>query len=250
VPADHLVPEPVAAATAYATQREPAPGTVVAVYDLGGGTFDAALVRAGVEGFEIVGRPDGIERLGGIDFDHAVFRHVLDALGLDPDTLDDVDPGTATGLAQLREECVDAKEALSSETDVSIPVMLPQRHTEVRLTRTELEAMIRPALDETLVALRRAIASADVAVRDVDRVLLVGGSSRIPLVGQMVTAALDRPIAVDARPKDAIALGAALTAVAAAPRTVRLRRPRLRTARPRSTPLPRPVPTPPATGGC
>jgi actin-like ATPase involved in cell morphogenesis len=234
VPADHLVPEPVAAATAYATQRELAPGTVVAVYDLGGGTFDAALVRAGAEGFEIVGRPDGIERLGGIDFDHAVFRNLLDAIGLGPDTLDEVDPGTATGLAQLREECVDAKEALSSETGVSIPVMLPERHTEIRLTRSELEAMIRPARDETLVALRRAIASADVAVPDVDRVLLVGGSSRIPLVGQMVTAALDRPIAVDARPKDAIALGAALTGVAAAPRTA---------------PLP---PTPvvvPATGG-
>jgi Hsp70 protein len=101
-------------------------------------------VRAGAQGFEIVGRPDGIERLGGIDFDHAVFRHVLDALALGPDALDDVDPGTAAGLAQLREECVDAKEALSSETDVSIPVMLPERHTEVRLTRAEFEAMIRP----------------------------------------------------------------------------------------------------------
>jgi hypothetical protein len=108
---------------------------------------------------------------------------------------------------------------------VSIPVMLPERHTEVRLTRAEFEAMIRPALDETLVALRRAIGSAGVAVPDVHRVLLVGGSSRIPLVGQMVTAALDRPIAVDARPKDAIALGAALTAVAAAP------------GRPRSAPV-------------
>ncbi len=217
VPVDHLVPEPVAAATSYATQRDLAPGTVVAVYDLGGGTFDAAVVRSEARGFAIVGRPDGIERLGGIDFDHAVFRHVLDALGLDAGTLDDLDAGTATGLAQLREECVDAKEALSSETDVTIPVLLPGRHTEVRLTRTEFEAMIRPALDETLVALRRAIASAGVAVPDVSRVLLVGGSSRIPLVGQLVTAALDRPVAVDARPKDAIALGAALTAVAAAP---------------------------------
>ena len=118
----------------------------------------------------------------------------LDALGLDAGTLDDLDAGTATGLAQLREECVDAKEALSSETDVTIPVLLPGRQTEVRLTRTEFEAMIRPALDETLVALRRAIASAGVAVPDVSRVLLVGGSSRIPLVGQLVTAALDRPV--------------------------------------------------------
>ena len=76
---DHLVPEPVAAATTYAAQRPLDAGHVVAVYDLGGGTFDAALVRARptAGGFELVGRPDGIERLGGIDFDHAVLRHVL-----------------------------------------------------------------------------------------------------------------------------------------------------------------------------
>jgi actin-like ATPase involved in cell morphogenesis len=214
--ADRFVPEPVAAATAYATQRRLAPGTVVAVYDLGGGTFDAALVRAGDVGFDIVGRPDGIERLGGIDFDHAVFRHVLGAIDVDPDRLDADDPRTAAGLAQLRAECVGAKEALSAESDVSIPVMLPDRHTEVRLTRRELEAMILPAVHETIVALRRAIGSAGVAVDEVAAVLLVGGSSRIPLVGQVVGAELRRPIAVDVRPNDAIAVGAALVAMAAA----------------------------------
>jgi hypothetical protein len=216
---DRFVPEPVAAATAYATQRPLAPGSVVAVYDLGGGTFDAALVRAGSglgEGAQIVGRPDGIERLGGIDFDHAVFRHVLAAAGLDLDRLDADDPRTSTALAQLRQECVEAEEALSHETDVSVPVMLPQRHTEVRLTRSEFETMVRPALDETLVALRRAVASAQVAVEDVNAVLLVGGSSRIPLVGQLVATELGRPIALDARPKDAICLGAALVAMSAA----------------------------------
>jgi actin-like ATPase involved in cell morphogenesis len=220
---ERFVPEPVAAATAYATQRSLAPGAVVAVYDLGGGTFDAALVRAGSGagpgagmGAQIIGRPDGIERLGGIDFDHAVFRHVLAATGLDLDRLDADDLRTSAALAQLREECVEAKEALSHETDVSVPVMLPQRHTEVRLTRAEFETMIRPALEETLVALRRAVASASMAVEDVDAVLLVGGSSRIPLVGQLVATELGRPIAVDARPKDAICLGAALVAMSAA----------------------------------
>jgi actin-like ATPase involved in cell morphogenesis len=213
---DHLVPEPVAAATAYAAQRPLAPGTVVAVYDLGGGTFDAAVVRADEGGLRIIGRPDGIERLGGIDFDHAVFRHVLDAIGVQLDAVDIDRPGTAAALAQLRQECVAAKEALSSEADASIPVMLPDRHTEVRLTRSELEAMIRPALAETVVALRRAIASSGVAVDDVAAVLLVGGSSRIPLVSQLVTSDLGRPTAVDARPKEAIPVGAALVAMAAA----------------------------------
>jgi len=225
---DRFVPEPVAAATAYAAQRSLPPGTVVAVYDLGGGTFDAALVRAGgsettgIAGrgsrARIIGRPDGIERLGGIDFDQSVYRHVLASIGLDLDRFDPDDARTLSGLAQLREECVDAKEALSYEADVSIPVMLPDRHTEVRLTRSELETMIRPALDETLVALRRTIASAQLRVEDVATVLLVGGSSRIPLVAQLVTHELGLPVAVDARPKDAISIGAAMVAMSATPR--------------------------------
>jgi len=215
---DHYVPEPVAAASFYAAQRNLGPGTVVAVYDLGGGTFDAAVVRAEGHSFRIVGRPDGIERLGGIDFDHAIFRHVVGTLGLDLDgpDLDADDPALVAGLQQLRQDCVEAKEALSVESDVSIPVLVPQRHTEVRLTRQEFEAMIRPALVETIVALRRAVEGADVALEDVSAVLLVGGSSRIPLAGSLVAEHLGRPVAVDANPKDAISLGAALVAWRAA----------------------------------
>jgi molecular chaperone DnaK len=204
----HLVPEPVAAASFYAAQRRPAPGSLVAVYDLGGGTFDAAVVRVDDAGFTVLGRPEGIERLGGIDFDHAVFGHVVRSLDLDLDRLGEDGPSAA--LAALRRDCVEAKEALSGETDVAIPVMLPGRHTQVRLTRAELEAMISPALAETVEVLRRAVASAQVQADDLTTVLLVGGSSRIPLVAQLVTAGLRRPIAADARPKDAIPLGAAL----------------------------------------
>lgn len=214
--ADHLVSEPVAAATFYASQRDLAPGSIVAVYDLGGGTFDAALVRAEPTGLQIIGRPDGVERLGGIDFDHAVFRHATEAVGIDLDNEDTQDTGMAAALNQLRQQCVEAKEALSSDTDVSIPVMVPNRHTQVRLTRSELERMVSPALDETLVALRRTISSAGITAEQVAAVLLVGGSSRIPLVSERVMAELGRPIAVDARPKDAIPLGAALVASRAA----------------------------------
>src|SRR5690606_28838553 len=92
----------------------------------------------------------------------------------------------------------------------SIPVLLPGLQTEVRLTRSEFEAMIRPAISETIVALRRAIRSAGVKDDDISAVLLVGGSSRIPLVAQMVGAELGRPIAIDAHPKDAISFGAAI----------------------------------------
>jgi molecular chaperone DnaK len=205
-----MLAEPVAAATFYASQRRLAPGSVVAVYDLGGGTFDAAMVRRTANGFETIGTPEGIERLGGIDFDEAVFAHVRNAVGDGLDRLDPEEPAAQAAVARLRQECIDAKEALSSDTDVSIPVLLPGLQTEVRLTRSEFEAMIRPAISETIVALRRAIRSAGVKPDDIGAVLLVGGSSRIPLVAQMVGAELGRPIAIDAHPKDAIAFGAAI----------------------------------------
>ena len=209
-----LLAEPVAAATFYASQRRLDDGSVVAVYDLGGGTFDAAMVRRTARGFQIMGSPEGIERLGGIDFDEAVYAHVRSAVGDVLDRLDPEEPAAQAAVARLRQECIDAKEALSSDTDVSIPVLLPGLQTEVRLTRSEFEAMIRPAIAETIVALRRAVRSAGVASDDISAVLLVGGSSRIPLVAQMVGAELGRPIAIDAHPKDAIAFGAAIAVAA------------------------------------
>ena len=207
-----LVVEPEAAAIHYASQERVEPGSVLAVYDLGGGTFDAAVLRRTGVGWEILGQPEGVDRLGGIDFDAAVLRHVARSIGDAYDALDPDDPPVLAAAARLRQECVSAKEALASDTDVSIPVLLPHLQTEVRLTRAEFEAMIRPALAESLVALERALRSARVERDGVSRILLVGGSSRIPLVGEMVVSSLGRPIAVDAHPKHGVALGAAIVA--------------------------------------
>jgi molecular chaperone DnaK len=223
-----MTTEPEAAAVYYAQQQRVDPGAVVAVYDLGGGTFDAAVLRKTDSGFEILGQPEGIERLGGIDFDAAVFSHVRQALQGKLEELDEDDPTAVAAVARLREECVAAKEALSSDTDASIPVLLPNVSTEVRITRAEFEAMVRPTLHSSIEALRRALRSAEVAPEDLDAVLLVGGSSRIPLVAQLVGAELGRPVAVDAHPKHTVALGAAwlaggaheTPAVAAAPGAV------------------------------
>ena len=206
----HYLDEPTAAATFYASQRPLAAGSVLAVYDLGGGTFDATLIRRTDTSFVVLGSPTGTDNVGGLDFDDAVFAHVLAAIGLEPAGLDTGDPAMTAALAQLRADCVAAKESLSAESAVTIAVLLPGKHTEVRLTRTELEEMIRPAIGETVNILSQALASSGAPVEDVSAVLLVGGSSRIPLVAQLVGAATGRPIVVDARPKDAIALGAAL----------------------------------------
>ena len=204
--------EPEAAAIHYASQARVEPGSTIAVYDLGGGTFDAAVLRKTAEGWSILGAPEGIERLGGVDFDQAVFHHVTQALGGAIDALDPDDPTAQAAVARLRQDCVDAKEALSSDSDVSIPVLLPNLQTEVRLTRGEYESMVRPALSDTITAMNRALRSAKVTPDEVTAVLLVGGSSRTPLVAELVSSALGRPVAVDAHPKYGVAMGAAITA--------------------------------------
>jgi actin-like ATPase involved in cell morphogenesis len=204
--------EPEAAAVHYASTTRVQPGEVVAVYDLGGGTFDAAVLRNTGEGFELVGDPRGIEQMGGVYFDEAVFSWVVGHLGPAFARLDPDDPSTIAAVSRLRRECVEAKETLSWDTDTAIPIALPSQRTEIRLTRAEFEGLIRPALDDTVDAMRRALASADVRPDELRSVLLVGGSSRIPLVGQMLVSALGRPVAIDVHPKHAVALGAALLA--------------------------------------
>ncbi|MCE7928447.1 MAG: Hsp70 family protein [Chloroflexi bacterium CFX7] len=249
-----LLSEPEAAAVHYADQERLESGAVVAVYDFGGGTFDAAVLRKTADGFELLGEAEGLERLGGIDFDQAVLGLVNSATGGALEQLDPADPAARAAANRLREECRQAKEALSSDTEGVIPVLLPSRQTEVRLTREEFEEMVRPRLRETTAALERAIRSAGLKVEEVDRVLLVGGSSRIPLVGALVREATGRPTAIDAHPKHAIALGAAIfgrahldkgPAVAGTPAPVSA--PAVTEVRPPALP-PEPVPAPaPAT---
>ncbi len=207
-----MITEPEAAAIAYARQQRIEPGEIIAVYDLGGGTFDAALVRDTASGFELIGTPEGMERLGGIDFDQAVLAHVDAVLDGLVSSADVSDPQVLAGQARLREECRRAKEALSNDTDVTIPVSLPGVQTDVRLTRDELENMVRPRIAETVKALQRTISSAGISTEAVSRVLLVGGSSRMPIVAQVVRDSIGRPVSVDADPKMAIAMGAALSA--------------------------------------
>jgi actin-like ATPase involved in cell morphogenesis len=207
-----FITEPQAAALHYALQERVPTGEVIAVYDFGGGTFDATILRKTEDSFAQLGRPEGMERLGGIDFDEAIFAHVMTTVRAAGVTLDPDDPATMAGVARLREECRRAKEGLSTDTDATIAVYLPGIQTDVRLTREEFEAMIRPRIRETIQALERAARSADLGFDDLDRILLVGGTSRIPLVAEMVREATRRPIALDAHPKHTIALGAAWVA--------------------------------------
>ncbi|HEX4251657.1 MAG TPA: Hsp70 family protein [Pseudonocardia sp.] len=207
-----LVTEPEAAAAHYAASRQLDDGEIVAVYDLGGGTFDATVLCKRPGGVEILGTPEGIERLGGVDFDEAILSHVNFTAGGTLSELDLRDPQTTIALARLRQDCILAKEALSVDTETVLPVFLPGRHFDVKLTRAEFEEMVRAPIESTIGALSRTLRSARVTPEELSAVLLVGGSSRIPLVARMVSEELGRPTVVDTHPKYAVALGAATLA--------------------------------------
>jgi actin-like ATPase involved in cell morphogenesis len=204
-----LVAEPVAAALQYASLGRLADGDKVAVYDFGGGTFDVAIVEVGADGAKILGTPGGLERLGGVDIDQMVMVHVDGALDGKLREVDTTQPDVRAAIAQLRASCTAAKETLSVESDAVISVALPDLRTDVRLTRSEFEAVVRERVNDTLAALDRALASAGIDAGDLAGVLLVGGSSRVPLVGEMLGAHTGRPVFVDADAKAVVALGAA-----------------------------------------
>lgn len=199
-----------AAARAYAETTQLAAGDLVAVYDLGGSGFDAAVVRTQPDGrFAAAGQPEELE-IGGLDFDELVFEHVRTALGERWASVNPADPAVLPALARLRRECTLAKEALSADTDVQIPVVLPGIDARVRLARAEFEELIRPTIEETAATLHRVIDSAGSTPEDVAAVLLTGGSARIPLVTQVVSEVLGRPVVVAPNPKADTAIGAAL----------------------------------------
>jgi actin-like ATPase involved in cell morphogenesis len=201
--------EPEAAALHFATSRRVADDRPIAVYDLGGGTFDAAVLRrAPSGGFDVVGTPEGLEQLGGIDFDEAVFERV--SRGIDWDRIDPDDPDTLTGLARLRRDCTEAKEALSSETEAVVPVLLGGRLNRVRLTRAEFNELIGPLVDDTLEILDRVIRRSGVSADELGAIVLVGGSSRVPLISERITQRFGRPAVLSPQPKMCVAMGAAL----------------------------------------
>ncbi|GAA3677797.1 hypothetical protein GCM10022267_75770 [Lentzea roselyniae] len=218
-----IVTEPEAAATHYSVERRLGDGELVAVYDLGGGTFDTTILRARSDGMEILGTPEGIERMGGMDFDESLMAHVDAALDGALSALDPADPESAATLAATRTNCVQAKETLSTEPEVTIRVPLAGDEREVTVSRIEFNEMIRPSVALTTEALHRTINSAGLRTEDLAGVLLAGGSSRIPLVPQAVSEAFGKPVRVSLHPKFTVALGAAAVAksvaVSAAPVT-------------------------------
>ena len=208
-----LLTEPEAAAIHYHERARIEEGSNIGVYDLGGGTFDATIVGRQDDAYQLRGRPMGIDHLGGLDFDAIVFRYVVSSIQQHYDSLDQEDAEALRAVARLREECVRAKIALSYDTKAVIPIILPGLVIEVLLQRREFETECKPLIDRTVIAMVDAADSAELSPKDLDAILLVGGSSRIPLIGQRLSAALGVNVALDTHPKHAIAMGAVLSAL-------------------------------------
>jgi YVTN family beta-propeller protein len=210
------VTEPEAAATYYNASQRWNDGDTVAVYDLGGDTFNATVLLKQSGGVYILGEPERIEHLGGGEFDETILSNVNDTVDGALSELDTTRPQNIVALAGVRQECIRAKEALSADTETTFPVLLPGRRFDVRLARSDFEDMVHGPIALTIDALSRTLHSAEVEPSELSAVLLLGGSSRIPLVAQMVSAKLGCSVVLDPHPQHVVALGAAALAAHAA----------------------------------
>jgi outer membrane protein assembly factor BamB len=248
LPAPRLVAEPVAAAIYYADDRV-APGAHVAVYDLGGGTFDVAVLRRTDDGFALAGQPGGNPDLGGEQLDDLVYRHIGVTLqDLAPDVWEHLEHDESRSwrrqAMELRTEARRAKEALSSFTHQTVYVAAADR--EVRITRNEFEELAQPALQASVDELSATIARANLEPAQLAAVYLVGGASRIPLVARLVADALGSLPTTYDDPKCVVVLGAAkATALAGAESPDDAPPGRVPLSPPLSTDAPTRTPTPP-----
>ncbi|PZF86934.1 Hsp70 family protein [Micromonospora deserti] len=204
-----LLPRTVTVAESHAARGFP--GDTAAVYALGGDTFEAALVRRNQRGrYETFGLPQGLDCLGGADFDEALAEHVRAALGRE---LAAAGPGEAYAtLRGLLPECERAKRELTVGVAADVLLTLPNGPARVPVSRARFEELIRPAVQATVDLLVRTVHSAGLAPAQLDGVLLAGGSARVPLVAELLGAALPVPVEVEPDPQLTAATGAALAA--------------------------------------
>jgi molecular chaperone DnaK len=207
-----LVNEPTAAALAYGLDKKA--DETIAVFDFGGGTFDISILEVGA-GVVEVKSTNGDTHLGGDDIDQLIIEWLVDEFRKDQGV--DLSKDRMS-LQRLKEAAEKAKMELSSvmETDINLPFITADasgpKHMNVRLTRSKFEQMIAPLVDRTLEPCRQALKDAGLAAKDVDEVVLVGGSTRIPMVVKLVADFFGKDPHKGVNPDEVVAVGAAVQA--------------------------------------
>jgi molecular chaperone HscA len=198
-----LLNEPTAAAVAYGLDK--GSEGIIAVYDLGGGTFDISILRLNKGVFEVLST-GGDSALGGDDFDHALAEWMI----LQLEITDTSDPKLMRRLLNAAHE---AKLALTDHDETRISVVLNEGEArELAITREQINALIDPLINKTITACRRALRDAEVTAEEVLGVVMVGGSTRVPRVRERVSEFFGKPALVDIDPDQVVAIGAAIQA--------------------------------------
>ncbi len=208
---ERIINEPTAAALAYGIDDQEKEEKIL-VYDLGGGTFDVSILELSEGTFEVLSTA-GDNRLGGDDFDEVIMNHLLEKFqkenGFDLST-------DKMAMQRIKESAEKAKKDLSGvlEATISLPFISAGEagpiHFETKLTRAEFENLSKDLLERTLVPVRKALQDAKLSAGDIDEILLVGGSTRIPAVKEMVEKELGKQVNTSINPDEVVSLGAAI----------------------------------------
>jgi molecular chaperone DnaK len=205
-----VVNEPTAAALAYGLEKEE--DRVIAVYDLGGGTFDISILEIQKGVFEVKST-NGDTHLGGEDFDIHLVRHIVQQFKKDS-SIDLSNDRMA--IQRIREAAEKAKIELSSslQTDINLPFITADasgpKHINIKMTRAQLEKLVDPLISKTIEPVRKALKDANLQAKDIQEVILVGGMTRMPKVAESVKSIFGRDPAKSVNPDEAVAIGAAI----------------------------------------
>ncbi|TDY48020.1 molecular chaperone DnaK [Alicyclobacillus sacchari] len=207
-----IVNEPTAAALAYGVDKED--DQTILVFDLGGGTFDVSILELGDGVFEVKAT-SGNNHLGGDDFDNRIMQYLIDTFRKDTgiDLSND-----KMAMQRLKDAAEKAKKELSSTltTTISLPFISADatgpKHLEVNLTRAKFEELSADLIEATLGPTRQALSDAGLTANDIDKVILVGGSTRIPAVQEAIKKLIGKEPSKGVNPDEVVAVGAAIQA--------------------------------------
>ncbi|MFD1066333.1 molecular chaperone DnaK [Oceanobacillus locisalsi] len=208
---ERIINEPTAAALAYGIDKEDQDQTIL-VYDLGGGTFDVSILDIGDGTFEVVATA-GDNRLGGDDFDEVIIKHMVEEFRKENGI--DLSKDKMAGQ-RLKDAAEKAKKDLSGvgQTQISLPFITAgdagPLHLEMTLTRAKFDELSTELVERTMKPTRRALSDAGLSKNDIHKVILVGGSTRIPSVQEAIKKELGQDPSKGVNPDEVVALGAAI----------------------------------------